>query len=313
MSFRNIIILVIIASYLSAEAQSLKLTHFEEKPTDLSARTNVRKDLNDTDCALVKVRLAIPGATFNGLVVGPVEEKTSEYWVYMAANAKKVTLMVPNYLPLEVVFADYGIPKLESKVVYLLTVQAPSRGANPTNLRPVLITTQPENTYITIDNLQFVEEGSSIKIPLGVGSHNYSISSFGYETKQGVLEVVEGEGDQVVNISLIRSLNSSTIEGNIEDLSKQVRECISEWKLLDAQNTINYMDKELADKSTKSFYAIQKLKYELLKKVEDGKKELITNIKQNNGTLNSHGKSLLQTLLSVIPDDYWLNIIKKKQ
>ena len=40
---------------------------------------------------------------------------------------------------------------------------------------------------------------------------------------------------------------------------------------------------------------------------------IILNISTNRGKLDASGKKLLNSLLEVAPEDYWLNIIKKKQ
>ena len=46
-------------------------------------------------------------------------------------------------------------------------------------------------------------------------------------------------------------------------------------------------------------------------KVINGHQLLITNISANNGKLDERGKILLNELLALSPDDYWLNFIKK--
>ena len=47
-------------------------------------------------------------------------------------------------------------------------------------------------------------------------------------------------------------------------------------------------------------------------KVTNGHQQLISNISANNGYLDESGKVLLNELLALSPDDYWLNFIKKK-
>ncbi len=47
-------------------------------------------------------------------------------------------------------------------------------------------------------------------------------------------------------------------------------------------------------------------------KVKNGQLSLITIISANNGRLNENGKKVLEDLLELSPDDYWLNFIKKK-
>jgi hypothetical protein len=47
-------------------------------------------------------------------------------------------------------------------------------------------------------------------------------------------------------------------------------------------------------------------------KTVNGRQQLITVISANNGKLDERGKLLLNELLMLSPDDYWLNFIKKK-
>lgn len=298
----------------SSHAQSLSIASFSEYTSDLSARTYSRQDLNNTDCALVKVRLAQFGATFNGIVIGEVEYKTSEYWVYMADGSKKLTVMVPNFLPLDITFADYNIPRLESKSVYVLTIETPGPSWNASKLRPLNITVEPKTAYILLDNLQFVPNDGQLRVPLPIGSHEYIINAPGYIEKKGWVTVEDEEGDVQICISLDPDLdNNASTEDGFKATCDRVQTLIDEWKLADAQVLINYMDGQIADKSNSTFFGIQKLKYAMIKKVDEGKDRLIVNIKKNKGKLDAEGKNLLQELLAVSPDDYWLNIIKNKQ
>ena len=47
-------------------------------------------------------------------------------------------------------------------------------------------------------------------------------------------------------------------------------------------------------------------------RLDNGRNTLITSISANNGKLDDVGKQLLNNLLELAPNDYWLNFIKKK-
>lgn len=47
-------------------------------------------------------------------------------------------------------------------------------------------------------------------------------------------------------------------------------------------------------------------------RVENGRNTLITTLSANNGKLDKGGNQLLESLLELAPNDYWLNFIKKK-
>ena len=47
-------------------------------------------------------------------------------------------------------------------------------------------------------------------------------------------------------------------------------------------------------------------------RIDNGRNTLITSLSANNGKLDDSGKQLLDNLLELAPNDYWLNFIKKK-
>ena len=78
---RNILLslFLLFAAISSALAQKLMVESFKLAGSDLTAQTQPRKDLNDRNCALIKVGLGLQGAQFEGSIVGNVENKTGEY------------------------------------------------------------------------------------------------------------------------------------------------------------------------------------------------------------------------------------------
>lgn len=56
-----------------------------------------------------------------------------------------------------------------------------------------------------------------------------------------------------------------------------------------------------------------KLNQQIESAIEKDINTIILNIATNNGRLNASGKKLLKQLLEISPEDYWLNIIDKKQ
>ncbi|MGM9799924.1 MAG: formylglycine-generating enzyme family protein [Muribaculaceae bacterium] len=126
MVFKSVM-MVILLSVLSFSASGQKMTveGMTAKPFDISASKYKRYDLNNQPCALVKVLLAAKGATFEGNVIGEVDNKVSEYWVYMSKETRRLRVKCPNYLPVMVEFADYGIKGLESSTTYELVIALP--------------------------------------------------------------------------------------------------------------------------------------------------------------------------------------------
>ena len=230
--------LLVIAS--SAFPQRLKVETFKILKNDLSAMTQPRKDLNDRNCALVKVGLGLQDAQFEGSVIGNIENKTGEYWVYMPQGNRQLKVKHPNYAPVMVTFADYGVDKLESNQTYELIVTAFNQYANAPKETPLLPASQtvsiPVKDNISIEMVR-IEAGTftmgatpEMKEPLDwekpahqvTLSNDYYIGK--YEVTQALWQAVMGynpsnfKGDDlpVENVSwnvcqlFISKLNSMT-------------------------------------------------------------------------------------------------------
>ena len=69
------------------------------------------------------------------------------------------------------------------------------------------------------------------------------------------------------------------------------------------------LDRNNKDKLQQELNEVESLMRE---KTVNGRQQLITVISANNGKLDESAKNLLNELLMLSPDDYWLNFIKKK-
>ena len=123
---RNILLsfVLLFAAISSAFAQELTVKSFKLASSDLTAQTQPRKDLNYRNCALIKVGIGLQGVQFEGGIMGNVENKTGEYWVYMPQGNRQLKVKHANYAPVMVTFADYGVEKLESNRTYELIITA---------------------------------------------------------------------------------------------------------------------------------------------------------------------------------------------
>ena len=119
---RNILLSLFMLFAAVSSAQKLTVESFKLAGSDLTAQTQPRKDLNDRNCALIKVGIGLQGVQFEGGIMGNVENKTGEYWVYMPQGTRQLKVKHTNYAPVMVTFADYGVEKLESNRTYELIV-----------------------------------------------------------------------------------------------------------------------------------------------------------------------------------------------
>ncbi len=107
-------------TYVLTFEETLKVNSMTESPNDLSARTYPRKDINNTYCALIKVRNLGRGVSFDSKAVVDVEYKDGEYWVYVPDGRRNISVRHPDYLLTKVNFKDYGIQRVRSQYVYNL-------------------------------------------------------------------------------------------------------------------------------------------------------------------------------------------------
>ena len=116
------ILLYVFALLNTAVAQKLSVESFVLAPTDITAQTEGRKDLNGDACALVKIFVVGDVADVEGNVVKSLVKKNSQTWAFMTQGSKQMQVIAQNALPLMVTFADYGIGKLEGNRTYILTL-----------------------------------------------------------------------------------------------------------------------------------------------------------------------------------------------
>ncbi len=115
-------IYLLLLCILEIHAQKLNVESFVVKTNDITARTQPRQDINGIECALLKVQIVGQGVSFSGNVMGDVEYKGNEYWVYMPNGSKRLKITHPDCLPLDITFGDFGVNKLTGKTTYVLTL-----------------------------------------------------------------------------------------------------------------------------------------------------------------------------------------------
>jgi hypothetical protein len=136
-----------------AIAQKLTAEKMELAPLDYSASQYKRLDTQGTPCALVKVQMAVQGADFSGAIVGAVENKMNEYWVYMPMDSYKLSVKTPDFLPLEINFRDLMDDRhfsVKSLATYKLVIVIPEQKATTAENEPPS-TSGMENNHEWID------------------------------------------------------------------------------------------------------------------------------------------------------------------
>ena len=218
-----------------ASAQKLTVESMALAGNDISASQYERKDLNGQACALVKVLLPMPGAVFEGNVIGNVDFKTGEYWVYMTAGSKELRIKHPQAQPVQAVFKDFGVDRLTSKTTYMLSVLLPQ--AAVTQMQKLVINYSPANATVLVDS-KLQQGNGHIEIELPVGSHDYIIAANGYETAEGSVKLTAGS-PRTITENLNRTATQQAATNNVQQQTalQQVQQPVAYNSAQTASNT----------------------------------------------------------------------------
>ena len=194
-------------------AQKLTVEPFKPAANDLTAQSQPRKDLNNLNCALVKVGIALDGVKFDGSIMGEPIQKLGEYWVYMPKGVSMLQVLHKNYTPLMVNFYDYGVGKVESGMTYILTLSKPAGSTEPTDAGGnfYALTVTPKNAVVTIDgNQQTVSTDGAYSAMLPYGSHTYKVEAGGYISKSGSFTISSSDMTPI-NVSLVSAMATVSV------------------------------------------------------------------------------------------------------
>ena len=169
-------------------AQELTVKSFKLAENDISAQTQPRKDLNDRNCALVKVQFVGVISEVEGNVVKPLVSHGNETWVYMPQGSRQLKLLTQSYLPVMVTFADYGVEKLESNRTYVVVITKPISSVGQQK-QTLTIRYTPTSATVLVDNKMVRGSNGVARITLPVGQHTYIVASDGYESEEGMVKL----------------------------------------------------------------------------------------------------------------------------
>ena len=187
---------------------------FELLSNDIIARTSPRTDRNGTPCAVIRVGIALQGVVFDGNTIGKPVYNTGEYLVYVPEGSRQITIRHNSYVPLTVVFADYGIDRVKSSNTYRLTIL--TGGVISTVQQPqgnfLVMNVTPATARVSIDNGESrpVNADGTLKVFLQNGSHSYTVEADGYLANNGSVSM-SGSRKQV-SVTLQSTKASLTVK-----------------------------------------------------------------------------------------------------
>ena len=201
-------------------SQEINVLGFYLQTTDLTASTYPRKDLNNKECALIKVVITEPNVKFEGNVIGDVEFRTNEYWVYVSNGTKQLKVKVANALPLLINFKDYNIIDVKSKLTYELFLKKESNEASKPQMQKLTVKVNPHDSKVEIDGFDFpVSEGTIVTV-LPVGVHNVSVVNNNNSKTEQITLFSSSPKELVIDLNL-KTANNSNFITDVADLSEE--------------------------------------------------------------------------------------------
>lgn len=198
-------------------AQELTVKSFKLAENDISAQTQSRKDLNERNCALVKVQFVGVISEVEGNVVKPLMKHGNETWVYMPQGSRQMKVLTQSFLPVMVTFADYGIEKLESNRTYVLILTKPMSIIEQKK-QALIIKYSPSSATVLVDNKMVRGTNGVAKVILPVGQHSYIVASDGYESEEGTVKLKDAAPS---NLQITLSKEANTISASTNDVTAQ--------------------------------------------------------------------------------------------
>ena len=185
---RNILLSFFMLFAAVSSAQKLTVESFKLVTSDLTAQTQPRKDLNNRNCAVVKVQFVGELTNIEGNVIMPLVKRNNETWVYMPQNTRQMKVITKNYLPLMVTFADYDIERLESNRTYVLTLLS-NNLQQAQQSQTLTIKYMPTNATVLVDNKMVKGTNGVARTTLPVGQHSFVVACDGYESEEGMVKL----------------------------------------------------------------------------------------------------------------------------
>lgn len=195
------------AAFLSTTlfAQSLEVKEAFLAGTDISGSKYARTAPDGKSCALVKVRLPLQGVAFEGPVVGDVEERSGEYWVFLPADSQRLCVRHQTFGETVLDFEALCLAPLLAKATYVVVIH--SQGGHKAK-HPFTLQVTPASAMVIIDAEPVTLEKGLLSASMEEGSHEYVATAEGYEMQAGTFVVAaSGENRLAIELPVAKALS----------------------------------------------------------------------------------------------------------
>lgn len=196
---------VILLSFQTLTAQEFEVREFKPDPSDVTARTQQKRTVNDEPCALVKVNTNIKGMQFDSNIgIVDVVHQADGYWLYIAPKERRIKLMATGFLSLDV---DMPEPAVALKVYNLVVAQ--KFGGQVSDLVKVTFRMSDSNVNIRSGgNAPVLEPSSNAVFNLPKGEHTFTFFKEGFNDIEKKVDV---DRDEVMDITLVSGISSTKL------------------------------------------------------------------------------------------------------
>ena len=188
---RIICLLILLASFISnAIAQQLIVKSFDADSFDNAAIKFEKKDGNKESCALVIVKIPLPGVSFEGDVV-VVEEKDGDYWVYMNNEATWLEVKAKGYISPQFDIKEKFPQGLTGKTTYKMIIEKPVAGNEPQGT--IVVSSNVADADFYVDGVKQISGAPPYKYSGSEGLHRITLKSKGYNDESADFEIKLGK------------------------------------------------------------------------------------------------------------------------
>lgn len=208
------ILFCLLLTMITAQAQRVVVKDFKLRPNDLAAREVVRRDANNKDCALIRVRVVgIKDMQFKE-AVGNVKFEHGEYLVYVSPNLQALTYSSQEQRVKGVVnLNSFGID-IDSKRVYLLQFETSDK------LRSAVFMISPSTSKVILNGKSLSIDSAGVAIAdLPVGTYDFSVSANGYVAQNGKVTLSNDNVSTMTYVNLEKITRPVTINCNTDSVS----------------------------------------------------------------------------------------------
>lgn len=196
-------IILLIVSFIAklSLAQGIVIKEVKETISGTDA-FHAPTDKNGNPCGLVKILSTIEDLTFDGPIVGDIENKTNEYHVFLAKGSQEIKIKRPHVLPIVIKFADYGIEKIVSKATYSIVLKEIKMNANKNS---IAFSIHPKEADVYIDDILIDNENGDgfYQLLLPKGEHVIRFEARGFRS---LVEIIKTGKDAINNKYELESL-----------------------------------------------------------------------------------------------------------